>query len=313
MTAHPAIAIPYALVAWHSKYFGDAGRPWIVALPALAADCMDRWQLRPDGPLTHGCVALILPVRRVDGTAAALKLQPVTDQTVGEPIALRSWDGHGAVRLLEHDPDSGAMLLERLDPDCPLSTVPDDLAAIRVIAELLVRLEAGPVPAELPQLADIAAAMLDRVPAAVALLVDPAERRLLDGCAAAVRELLTEPGDRLLHWDLHYDNVLASNSSAPREPWLAIDPKPVIGDPGFELLPALWNRWPDVVATGDVPAAVRRRFDLMTEIMGLQRDRAAGWTLGRVMQTALWDLERFGECALHPAHRAIVEALRHRY
>src|SRR5690606_10428198 len=81
-----------------------------------------------------------------------------------------------------------------------------------------------------------------------------------------------EPGDRLLHWDLHYDNVLAGE----REPWLAIDPKPLAGDPGFDLLPALDNRWDDVVAGGDVRRAVLRRFDLLVEALGLDPARSAG-------------------------------------
>ncbi|NBM16754.1 hypothetical protein GUY61_14200 [Streptomyces sp. GC420] len=109
-------------------------------------------------------------------------------------------------------------------------------------------------------------------------LADPGERRLLVACAGAVRELAGEPGDRLLHWDLHYGNVLAGE----REPWLAIDPKPLAGDPGFELMPALFNRWD--------PRRVRFRFDLMTEVLGLDRARARGWTLGRVLQNSLWEI-----------------------
>jgi streptomycin 6-kinase len=66
--------------------------------------------------------------------------------------------------------------------------------------------------------------------------------------------------------------------------------RPETGDPGFELLPALRNRWDEVVATGDVPRAVRRRFDLMTEVVGVDRERAVLWTLGRVLQNTLWDV-----------------------
>lgn len=63
------------------------------------------------------------------------------------------------------------------------------------------------------------------------------------------------------------------------------------GDPGFELLAALHNRWDDVVATGDVPRAVRRRFDLMTEVLGLDRQRAVAWTMARILQNKLWEVE----------------------
>jgi streptomycin 6-kinase len=306
------IEVPEALVAWHHRFFGAAGRPWIDALPDLAADLLDRWQLRVDGAPTCGAVALVLPVLDADGTPGVLKLQPVDDETVGEPIALRAWNGRGAVRLLRHDPASGSMLLERLDSRS-LGTVDDDLAALKILSQLLSRLCAVPAPAGLRRLADVGAELLDRVPAALALVSDPVERRLLDRCVGALRELLPEPGDRLLHWDLHFDNVLAAcprtYDSDEREPWLAIDPKPLAGDPGFELLAALHNRWSDVVATGDVPRAVRRRFDLMTETLGLDRQRAAGWTLVRVLQNALWDMENATTSWHTEPDRAVARAL----
>jgi streptomycin 6-kinase len=249
-------------------------------------------------------VSLVLPVIQPDGTRAALKLQPISDENVGEPVGLRAWNGNGAVRLLDEDPASGAMLLEWLNADRPLSTVRDDVVAVRILAELLARLVALPAPANLRHLGDIAAAMVERTPQASATLPDPDDRRLLRECAAAVRDLLDEPGNQLLHWDLHYDNILAGD----REPWLAIDPKPLAGDPGFDLLPALHNRWDEIVATGDVPRAVRRRFDLMIEILGLDRERAAGWTLGRVLQNCIWDINA-GATVLHPVQTAIARAL----
>lgn len=301
------IDVPDALAASHSKSGGAAGRAWIAALPALVADFLDRWTLRLDGAAGHGMASLVLPVVRADGTPAVLKLQPVSEDNAAAPIGLRAWDGDGVVRLLDHDPDTGTMLLERLDATRPLSSVADDATALRILADLLARLVAVPAPEGIRHLADVAAAMLDQVPHAVPALRDPAEQRLVRTCASAVAELIGEPGDRLLHWDLHYDNILAGQ----REPWLAIDPEPLAGDPGFDLLPALDNRWDEIVATGDVARAVRRRFDMLTEVLGLDRQRATGWTLGRVLQNALWDIED-GDTALAPPQIAIASALLNR-
>ena len=89
---------------------------------------------------------------------------------------------------------------------------------------------------------------------------------------------------------------------------MAIDPKPLVGDPGFDLLAALHNRWDDVIATGDVPRAVRRRFDLMTEILGLDRRRATVWTLARILQKALWEAENGASCSA-AFDAAIAEAI----
>jgi streptomycin 6-kinase len=113
--AESEIVVPAELAALHEKYSGEDGRTWIAGLPALVAAYLDRWQLAIDGPVASGAVALIVPVARRDGSKAVLKLQPVDDETGGEPAALQAWAGQAAVRLLEHDPSSGAMLLERLD------------------------------------------------------------------------------------------------------------------------------------------------------------------------------------------------------
>lgn len=303
MTVSCRIDVPDAFAASYGAR-GPEERAWIAKLPRLGGEFLERWQLRPDGAAAHGMASLVLPVVRADGTPAVLKLQRLWEETAGVAAGLRAWNGNGVVRLLDHDERSGTQLLERLDAARPLSSVADDLTALRILAELLARLTAVPAPEGVRGLAGVAAAMLDQVPRAVRALRDPAERRLVRVCASAVAELVGEPGDRLLHWDLHYDNVLAGE----REPWLVIDPVPLAGDPGFELLPALRNRWDEVAATGDVARAVLRRFDLLTEVVGLDRPRAAGWTLGRVLQNALWDVED-GKTALDPVQVAIATAL----
>jgi streptomycin 6-kinase len=305
-----ALTVPPRLREVYDQWFGEAGLAWIDALPALAAGLLHRWSLRLDGPTTHGAVAWVLPVRREDDTLAVLKLQYVDDETAGEPAALRAWAGRGAVRLLEHDAASGSMLLERLDAARSLDAIPDDQAALETLSELLARLSAVPAPPGLRRLDDIVARLLDRVPAAVR--TTPEELgTLLDRCAAVVREVAGEPaGDRLLHWDLHFQNVLAPLPDGDtREPWLAIDPKPLSGDPGFELLPALHNRWDDVVAAGDVARAVRRRFDLMTEVVGLDRAQARAWTLGRVLENLLWEAESGVEIWSAEPDRAVARIL----
>ncbi|MFF3030663.1 aminoglycoside phosphotransferase family protein [Streptomyces rubiginosohelvolus] len=299
--------IPQSLAASYATSFGEEGRTWIAGLPSLAADLLERWQLRRDGGARSGQASLVLPVLRPDGTRAVLKLQLPREETAAALIGLRTWNGGGMARLLDHDPASSSMLLERLDGDRTLASIDDDDVAMGILAGLHARLVAVPAPQGLRGLGDVAAAMLEQVPQTVARLTDSADRDLLRGWASAVAELVDDPGDRLLHWDLHYDNVLA----AQREPWIAIDPEPLAGDPGFDLWPALDSRWDDVVAKGEPLRVVRRRFDLLTDTLGLDRARAAGWTRGRLLQNALWDIED-GERRLAPSAVAMAEALRSR-
>ncbi|WP_043453029.1 aminoglycoside phosphotransferase family protein [Streptomyces fulvoviolaceus] len=289
------IDIPEELAATQAKYNGEAGRAFIAGLPDLAAGFLRRWDLHPDGPSMYGMCALVLPVTRTDGTRAVLKLQLLDEETAGEPVALRTWNGDGAVRLLAYDDATGTMLLERLDAARMLTHLPDAREATLVIARLLAHLTAVPAPQGLRRLEDLARGMLDQLPGALPRVTE-ADRHLLQDCAAALREVATEPGDRLLHWDLHYDNVLA----ADRAPWLAIDPKPLAGDPGFELFPALDNRFD--------PAEIRWRFDAMTEVLALDRARARAWTLARVLQNSLFSIE--GGRAPAPHHLEIGRRLR---
>lgn len=168
-----------------------------------------------------------------------------------------------------------------------------------MIAGLLGRLTEVPAPVGLRGLGEIAGGLLERAPGAVGRLADAGERGLLRDCAAALAEVAGEPGDRLLHWDLHFGNVLGADggagggarawAGAGRGEWLAIDPKPLSGDPGFELLPAIVNRFrADEVVW---------RFELLAGELGLDRERARAWTLGRVLQNAVWDVED-GEAAM---------------
>ncbi|MEU7034937.1 aminoglycoside phosphotransferase family protein [Streptomyces sp. NPDC046237] len=293
------IGIPAELAASQARFNGEAGRAFVAALPGRAREFLDRWGLRVTGPSMYGMASLVLPVTRgVDGVWAALEMQLLDEESAGEAAALRVWDGSGAVRLLAEDPGTGTLLLERLDEGRHLSTPDDAREAVRILADLLARLVAVPAPEGLRGLGDIAARMVAETPGA-AVRLGAEDSALLRDCAAAVREVMTEPGDRLLHWDLHYDNVLA----AEREPWLAIDPKPLVGDPGFDLLPALTNLW-----EADPAAGTLWRFDLLTERLGLDRGRALAWTLGRVLQNGLWDV-RDGEAALDPVHVSIARTL----
>ncbi|WP_434739147.1 aminoglycoside phosphotransferase family protein [Streptomyces katrae] len=271
-----AVRAGWSAVGWRGDSCGF-GRGVRMVAEAL----LERWGLRVTGPGMRGMTAVVLPVERADGTAAALKVLTPDEETAGEPLALRAWGGRGSVRLLEYDAATGTLLLERLDEKRPLSRLArrDARAAVGVIGGLLARLSAVPAPEGLRGLGGIAAGMLERVPRAAAGLAAAADRRVLRDCAGALAEVAGEPGDRLLHWDLHFGNVLAGR----REPWLAIDPKPLAGDPGFELLPSLVNEYRE--------RDVRWRFDLLTEAVGADRERARAWTLGRVLQNCLWEVE----------------------
>lgn len=134
----PSALIPSALIDATVRREGDAGRRWVEDLPALGARYLDRWGCEPDGAPWHGEVALVLPVRRASGPAV-LKVSFPYPGSRGEVAALRRFDGHGAVRLLDADEEAYVMLLERAGPET-LDSLASAEDAIEVAGDLARRL-----------------------------------------------------------------------------------------------------------------------------------------------------------------------------
>jgi streptomycin 6-kinase len=199
-----------------------------------------------------------------------------------EALALQHWHGRGAVRLLRADPRRRALLLERLHPT-DLSDV-WDLEACEVVAGLWPLLHR---PA-LPQLRSVASYVERWVAGLAALPTNgPVPRRLVEQATTLARDLLAEPDAAacVVHGDLHYGNVLA----ADRSPWLAIDPKPMNGDPHYEVAPMLHNRLEELA--GDLRDGLRRRFHTLVDAGGLDEHRARDWVVVREVLNAHWSAE----------------------
>jgi streptomycin 6-kinase len=214
-----------------------------------------------------------------------LKLGFPHDEGAHEHLGLQHWHGNGAVELLRADPRRFALLLERLHADEDLSTVPD-VEACEIVAGFYERLH---VPA-LPQLRTLSSYVDQWTERLAGLPADAmVPRRLVEQAVSLGRAFAADPQSdlQMLHGDLHYQNVLA----ADREPWLVIDPKPMAGDPHYEVAPMLWNRWEEVVASGDVRGSVRHRFHTIVDAAGLDDERARDWVVVREMHVALWVIE----------------------
>ena len=193
-----------------------------------------------------------------------------------EADALRFWDGHGAVRLLAHDPQRRALLLERCVPGTPLGTAYDD-AALEVAAGLMQRLWRPPSE-DVPwrRLETEAARWLDELPEGYERLGRPFERRVLDAALDAIRTLgPTQENVVLCHQDLHGGNILR----AEREPWLAVDAKPIVAERAYETVAIVRDDSPRL-------ADVRRRLDVLSELLGLDRERIRGWGIAKSLA---WD------------------------
>jgi streptomycin 6-kinase len=258
---------------------------WLAGLPKLIDSVLTDWALTTTGPILTGQNAVVLMVDTDAGTPAALKVGWPHWEAELEHLALRLWDGQGAIRLLRADPRRFALLLERADHQRDLNALPVRDACQTVAG--LYRLLHRPATEQFVRLSALATDWSDRL----RLLRDhpSVPRRLVDHAASLARTFASdsETDGILLHTDLHFDNVL----SAARAPWLAIDPKPLSGDPCYEVAPLLWNRWEEVTATGGVRAAILDRLLTVVDAAELDEDRVRDWVVVRQMVNVLWDLE----------------------
>jgi streptomycin 6-kinase len=257
------------------------GRAWIAALPALVDRLCRRWRLQvEDGVAARGYHGVVVPVHR-GAERCVLKLTWPAERAVDEARALAAWRGQGAVLLLEADPQAGALLLERLDATRTLDSL--DLRAAAQVAGGLLRRLAIPAPEGVRPLRAVAVGIEASLPGRQARLGRPVPERWLATADGLANELGASAGDRLVHADLHYGNVLAGH----REPWLAIDPKPVAGDPEHAVPELLWTR---VDELEDAPA-IRRLLAVLAGSGELDGEKARGWAIVRCVDYWLWGLE----------------------
>ena len=82
--------------------------------------------------------------------------------------------------------------------------------------------------------------------------------------------------------DFHGGNVLR----ATREPWLAIDPKPLAGEREFFPVSLLRDRRDELLRDPDPQRRVRRRLDQLTDALGLERERMRGGAVAHALAGA---------------------------
>ncbi|NLE44326.1 MAG: phosphotransferase [Chloroflexi bacterium] len=271
----------------------EGGAKWLGRLSELVAECEQRWSLTVHPPVHRLSFNYVAPATRADGAELMLKLGVPCRELQTEIDALRVFDGRGSARLLAFDRELGALLLERVVPGEPLNRLPDDEEATRIAARVMKRLwRPNPDGQVFPTVFDWAKGM-ERMRAHFGGGTGPFPRRLVDKAESLHAELLTSMDESVvLHGDLHHENIL----SAEREPWLAIDPKGVVGEPAYEVGQLLLNVTDEQVASCDVGRLTARRVDVLAEELGFDRLRVAGWGLARGVLSAWWCIEDGSDC-----------------
>jgi streptomycin 6-kinase len=244
-----------------------------------------QWHLSesPDRPRLRSFTGITGFARR-GGTDVVLKVPAVAHHLAS--LALIHFDGLGAVRLLESEPD-GAMLIEFANPGSPLSDLVSsgsDERATHALCDVAALLHAPVAPRGGFRLVSeqeetfrlYRLGQMGRIPS-----------KLVEQAHALFRDLAASQTDhRLLHGDLHHENIVLDKDRG----WLAIDPQPLLGEREFDLAAAFRNPgeqppWP---VTSDV---ADRRCRIMCQRLRIDRHRLLGWVLVESVRLAIWSVD----------------------
>jgi streptomycin 6-kinase len=272
--------------------YGEDGKAWLSLLPDLLAECERRWDITVQNAFPNLTFNYVASAIRSDASAAVLKAGVAGPELRGEIHALRAYDGHGAVRILEADDALGAFLIERIAPGHSLRSLDDDAEAARIAASVMRRLRA-PVPAThlFPTIADWGRGFA-RLRARFGGKTGPVPADPFRRAETLFAELAASSDSPvLLHGDLHHDNILRSEMNV----WVAIDPKGVIGEPAYEVGAFMRNWLPDILAVPNPQALIARRLDIFSSELSLPRQRLRDWSFAQAVLSVVWTIEDNGD------------------
>jgi streptomycin 6-kinase len=283
--SEPDLPTPPGLARRAADGHGDPERQWLRALPEIVAECGRRWSLTFTGkavaPSWNCLVSAVTSKDEPVLLKVGLELQHEID-------ALTHYDGRGAARVLEADSDLGALLLEQLLPGTLLSSIADDEEATVIAASLMRELwRATPAEHTFPSVEDWAHGLV-KLRQTFDGGTGPLPIDLVARAEGLFAELLPSQAEGVvLHGDLHHENILRSQ----RRPWLAIDPKGVVGEPCYETGPLLKNSWGELAARATRPEVQARRIAIFSDLLGLDRERIRGWAVAQAVLSAWWCVE----------------------
>lgn len=281
------VSLPTELQTHVTAILDEQGVAWLDELPALVADLESKWSIEVDEPFAAGEFNFVAAATRVvDGELAVLKIAPpYTDQEyLREAEFLRVRNGRGAVRLFEQDIERRAILIERSMPGANLAEIFADSKheAIAPAIAVLYQLAESP-PADIVHIKTVDE-WFDglRRYAETRFPADYARKAL-----AIYEKLAARDSTCYLHGDFHPANIV----SASRAEYLAIDPKGVMGNIGYDIAVFLNNfhwwqeRDPDVRQKLDI--AVRQ----FSDAFDIPPDELRQWAYAQMVLGAWWSFD----------------------
>jgi streptomycin 6-kinase len=260
---------------------GEAGEDWVARLPALTADLERRWGVAIGETMPNATEAYVAKTTSTLGELGVLKIPiPGVEKAERELAVLLSAQGRGYARVLQHDPASGAMLLERLGPQLFQMGYPTRRQVEIICATLREARRPPPPDLRLMTGAEKADAMADTVRSVTARFEGACSARAIDAAMrfAEQRRAAFDPAASVLgHGDAHYWNTLADPKTGG---FKFVDPDGLFIEPAHDLSILLREGCrPDDFLAGDPVALGRARCALLAGLTGVDREAIWQWGL----------------------------------
>jgi streptomycin 6-kinase len=282
--------LPVAFKKTIVDLYDERGKEWLQELSATISAFEERWSIRVLPHFKGLSYNFVAPVVCLDGTEAVLKLGVPNRELATECEALRLYNGQGMVQLFAADIERGALLIERIRPGQMLCEVEDDRLATSVIVRILQQLW-RPLPAvhPFPHMTDWGES-LQRLRPTFNGSTGPFPAHLVSMAEQSYAEMDPAAADSvLLHGDLHHYNIL----SAQRQPWLALDPKGLAGEPAYDIAQMLLN--PMDIDVELHRQLIPRRINQLASELGLDRQRLIQLGMTHAVLSGWWSYEEQGE------------------
>lgn len=269
----------------HAINNGKDGSEWLKNIPTIIATCEKQWNIQVSSPfnLNYNYVA---PAKRHNGSDVVLKIGFPKDKEFQTEIeALKVFDGNAIEKILEVDEQHSAILIERIVPGIPLSTIADDDEATKIIASIIKKLH-KPLPQNyhfipIAEWTNALSHYRKQYPTNGLL-----PHHLIEKAYTVFEELFaTSEPPVLVHGDLHHDNILSSH----RKKWLAIDPKGIAAEPAYETAAMIRNPYEKLRHISDLKPILERRIAILSQELSFDPTRIHKWCFAQTVLSAVWN------------------------
>ncbi|MCX6988506.1 MAG: fructosamine kinase family protein [Chlamydiae bacterium] len=271
-----------------SNTFGSNGQTWLQNLPNLLLTLKEKWQLSNISPIPNMSYHYVAKAIQHSDNPVVLKIGCDKQLMLRETSTLEYFDGVGAVKIVAFEENFNALLLEQAIPGHSLKSLyPLEMDRVmNAYATVVHNIDRHPLQKNEKQPFPSVAKWLDVFDRAEASIIDHKILQIAKNKRDALLSTVKHP--KLLHGDLHLDNILENQGE-----WICIDPQGVVGEIEFEVAAF------DIFAFSEIETVSTHlfldRIDKLAKATNLDPNRLKDWFLVRLVLSAVWSIEDKGD------------------